>query len=175
MGSSDWMSGGRRPRVRSHDDGYDVMQVCLNGHQITDSAEVLPDTMKPFCPDCGEKTIAACPECNAPIQGHMKDVSSSRPVPVRNNCYQCGTAYPWRQHALAAAAVEVVGVELEGQEAKDAAALIAAVSVETSRTELSALKLKKLLSKLSKPIYDVSIKIVSDVASDTAKKVLGLR
>ena len=174
MGSNDWMMGGGRPSDSSREHGYDVMQVCLNGHQITDSAEMMPHHMKPFCPECGEKTIAACPECNAPIQGHLKGALSVRQSPVRNNCHQCGTAYPWRQHALAAA-VEVVEMELEGQDATDAAALIAAVSVDTPRTELSALKLKKLLGKLSKPVYDVAIKIVSDVASETAKKALGLQ
>jgi hypothetical protein len=174
MGSNDWMMGAGRSRDSSREQGYDVMQVCLNGHRITDSAEMLPDHMKPFCPDCGEKTIATCPECRAPIQGHLKGVLSARPSPVRNNCHQCGTAYPWRQAALAAA-VEAAGIELEGQDATDAAALIVSVSVDTAQTELSALKLKRLLGKLSKPVYYVTIKIVSDVASETAKKILGLK
>lgn len=173
MGNNDWMMGGGRPRDSSPEHGYDVMQVCLNGHQITDAAEMMPDHMKPFCPDCGEKTIVACPDCGTPIQGHLKNVLSARQSPVRNNCHQCGTAYPWRQHALAAA-VEVMGMELEGQDATDAAALIAAVSVDTPRTELSALKLKKLLGKLSKPVYDVAIKIIGDVAAATAKSHLGI-
>jgi hypothetical protein len=149
------------------------MQVCLNGHLITDHAENMPEQKKPFCPDCGEKTIIACPECGAPIQGHLKRVVSLRQSPVRNNCHACGTAYPWRQHALAAA-IEIVEMELQGNDAKDAVALIAAVSVDTPGTELAALKLKKLLAKLSKPVYDVAIKVIGDVAAATAKSHLGM-
>lgn len=167
------MGGGARPSDSRSEHGYEVMQVCLNGHQITDCAGTIPDYKKPFCPECGGRTIVACPECNATVQGSLKGVLLSHPSPVRNNCHQCGTAYPWRQDALAAA-VEVEEMALEGQDATDAAALVAAVSVDTPRTELSALKLKKLLAKLSGPVYDVAIKIVSDVASETAKKVLGL-
>lgn len=50
-------------------EGYDVMQVCLNGHQITDEVIFTPQHKKPFCPECGAATITACPECQAPIQG----------------------------------------------------------------------------------------------------------
>ncbi|MGD0108074.1 MAG: DUF2321 domain-containing protein [Rhodopila sp.] len=165
-----WASRGLSPPPR--DNAYDVMQVCLNGHQITDRLEESPYEAKPFCPQCGAKTIVACPECKTPIQGYLKLYEFGE-ASLPNNCHACGTAYPWRQDALAAA-IEAVEMELEGQDATDAAALIAAVSVDTPRTELSALRLKKLLGKLSKPVYDVAIKIVSDVAAATAKSHLGL-
>jgi hypothetical protein len=35
-------------------------------------------------------------------------------------------------------------------------------------------KLKRIMSKLGKPVYDISIKVVSDMASKTAKKTIGL-
>lgn len=158
------MAGGSNPRNTRRDTGYDVMQVCLNGHLITDCCEMMPDHMKSFCPDCGSNTITACPECKASIQGHLKGVLSIRQAPPRNNCHHCGTAYPWRQEALAAA-IEAVQMELEGQDAADAVALIQAVSVESPRTEIAAIKLKKLLGKLSKPAYDLSIKVIGDVAA----------
>ena len=174
MGNNDWMMSGGRPRDSSPEQGYDVMQVCLNGHQITDSAELLPHHMKPFCPDWGERTIIACPECSAPIQGHLKGVLSVHQSQVRNNCHQCGTAYPWRQHALAAA-IEILEMELEGQDATSAAALVPAIATDTPRTEIAAMKLRKLLGTMSKPAYDVAIKVVGDVASEAAKKILGLK
>ena len=38
---------------------HDVQQVCLNGHQTTDSYNSYPKFRKDFCSDCGEKTIYA--------------------------------------------------------------------------------------------------------------------
>ena len=48
---------------------YDVQQVCLNGHQITDNYNRSPEFRKTHCNKCGEKTIHQCPECNHPIKG----------------------------------------------------------------------------------------------------------
>jgi hypothetical protein len=155
-------------------EGYDLMQVCLNGHAITASTVRHPESMKPFCPDCGAPTITACPECNAPIQGAPHDQLITQEPPVRNNCPQCGTAYPWRQSSIATA-IEVVQMGLQGQEAADAAELVKDIAIETPRTQIAALKLKRLLPKLGKATYDVAIRVISDVASETAKKTLGLK
>lgn len=166
-----------RPK-RPEPEGYDVKQVCLNGHTITDTAATQPQFTKPFCSTCGERTITACPECNAPIQGtyHVPGVAvlSFTLQVAPNNCHQCGAAYPWRQAAIATA-IEVLQMDLVGQDATDVAELVQAVSIDTPRTEIAALKLKRLLPKLGKATYDVAIKVVSDVASETAKKTLGLK
>jgi hypothetical protein len=45
---------------------------------------------------------------------------------------------------------------------------------DTPRTESASLRLKRILGKLGKPLYDISIKVVTDIASDTTKKTLGL-
>jgi hypothetical protein len=158
------------------DEGYDVRQVCLNGHQITEFAATMPQFSKPFCPKCGERTITQCPDCKAPILGnyHTPGILSARTSPVPNNCHACGTAYPWRQQALAAA-VEVLQMEFEGQDAADVVALVPVLAIEGPRTEVAALKFKRLVSNLSKPAYDITIKVVSDIASETAKKALGLK
>lgn len=78
---------------------YDVQQVCLNGHQITDVYTQHPESRKNFCDKCGESTIHECPECKHPIKGDysVEDVcvvgSSSAPVP--SHCENCGKPYPW--------------------------------------------------------------------------------
>ena len=110
------LSGGQTMENR------DVMQVCLNGHVITIFAGRQPASMKPFCRDCGAPTITACPECKAPI--HDRDAGSlSTELRVDNNCPQCGTAYPWRQSAIATA-IEVVQIDLEGHDAASVAELV---------------------------------------------------
>ena len=45
---------------------------------------------------------------------------------------------------------------------------------DTPKTESSSLKLKGVLAKVGKPIYDISVKVITDVASETARKILGL-
>jgi hypothetical protein len=43
----------------SHDsyEGWDVAQVCLNGHIITMYAKTMPKYSEEFCGKCGEKTV----------------------------------------------------------------------------------------------------------------------
>ena len=154
--------------------GYDVMQVCLNGHQITDVAETFPHHRKQFCDACGERAIDACPECNAPIQGHLKGVLSLQSADVPNNCPNCGTAYPWRQGAIANA-IEVLQMEMDATDAASVPDLLQMVTIEAPRTQVAALKLKKLLGKLGKPAYDISIHVLSDLMSETAKKTFGMK
>ena len=40
--------------------GYDVRQVCLNGHEINCFAESKPRRNKDYCDRCGEPTITDC-------------------------------------------------------------------------------------------------------------------
>lgn len=160
-------------RGRGEDGSYDRMQVCLNGHRVTSAAEDFPQFRKDFCSECGVKTITSCPECNAPIPGHLRGSMSFHEPPVPNNCHACGTAYPWRQDALAAA-IEAAQLELDVTDALEASALVKVISTDNPRTEIAALKLRRLLSKMSKPTYDVVIKVIGDVAAATAKSNLGL-
>jgi hypothetical protein len=52
---SEWMLGGPGRRQQPDEEGYNVMQVCLNGHRITDAAATYPHDRKQFCDACGEK------------------------------------------------------------------------------------------------------------------------
>jgi hypothetical protein len=80
-------------------DSYDTQQVCLNGHQITDSFNRLPEFRKSYCHKCGEKTIHQCPKCNTGIKGYYSspEFVSLHETPVPSNCEDCGTAYPWEK------------------------------------------------------------------------------
>lgn len=87
--------------TRSKRGYHDVMQVCLNGHQITGSYNKYPDTRKEFCDKCGEKTITRCLNCENPIPGtfHQEGVlGPSPPVPVY--CENCGQPYPWTKRKI---------------------------------------------------------------------------
>ena len=116
----------------------------------------------------------ACPVCNTPIQEHLSGVLSVHEPPVPHYRHQCGSAYPWRQAAIANA-IEIAQLELDDADAAAVPALVHAIAIDMPRTEISALKLKRILSKLGKPTYDVAVKVISDIASETAKKALGLK
>ena len=155
--------------------GYDVQQVCLNGHQIRVAATASQLT-QPSCPSCGEKTITACPECAAPIRGRYRArgaVSKCR-VPVPTNCHACGAAYPWRRSAIAAA-IDALETELAGRVPSEVIALIPVIAAETARTEVAALQLRRMLRVLGQPAYDTAVKLIADVASDTARTILQMK
>lgn len=79
---------------------YDTMQVCLNGHLITDNYHSSPEFRKNFCTECGEVTIIACPKCKVEIKGeyHVPGIIdfSGTSTPVLDICESCGADFPWR-------------------------------------------------------------------------------
>jgi hypothetical protein len=77
---------------------YDVQQVCLNGHQVTDNYNGSPEVRENFCSKCGEKTINQCPDCQHPIRGYyhvdgVVKIGFTTPVPT--HCDNCGKPFPW--------------------------------------------------------------------------------
>ncbi|EAY29480.1 DUF2321 domain-containing protein [Microscilla marina] len=85
--------------MKDWDKNQDVMQVCLNGHQITDSYLRSPHLAEDYCQKCGKETIVACPNCQTPIKGDyyypgVVDLTGFR-TPVPKRCSNCGKYYPW--------------------------------------------------------------------------------
>ncbi len=78
---------------------YDIQQVCLNGHQTTDSYNRSPQFRKNFCTTCGEKTIHQCPGCNEPIKGdyHVQGIIAIGGTRVPTHCENCGKPFPWTE------------------------------------------------------------------------------
>ncbi|MCK4565699.1 MAG: DUF2321 domain-containing protein [Candidatus Thorarchaeota archaeon] len=76
---------------------YDVMQVCVKGHQITARYDDYPEHRQDFCEKCGSPTIIACSKCKEAIRGHynVPGVASLIGDPVPDFCHKCGEVYPW--------------------------------------------------------------------------------
>lgn len=120
---------------------HDVQQVCLNGHQITDSYNRSPSFRKNFCNTCGEKTIRQCPSCNTPIKGdfHVEGVFAfGCKTEVPTHCENCGNQFPWTSKKLS------VQAQVTGSEAIDAMKLIEQVC---SRFHLVARQMKSRYSE----------------------------
>jgi hypothetical protein len=155
--------------------GYDVFQVCENGHPINGGSLRRPERNAPYCVACGAKALTKCPECQSEIRGdyHYGGGSYGYARKPPNNCHSCSVAYPWRQQELAAA-IEILQMDMDPDAAATIPALLRDVATETPRTQLAAIKLARLLPAVGKATYDIAIKVVSDLASETAKKALGL-
>jgi hypothetical protein len=72
------------------------------------------------------------------------------------------------------ALVRIVRSDLGDAEAEEVAELVPELTSDTPKAESAALRLKPVLLKLGKVGYNAAIKIITDVASETVKKMLGL-
>jgi hypothetical protein len=76
----------------------DVMQVCRNGHVITDLLRTHPDGGRTHCDRCGAATVERCPTCGGELPGALN--TPLRPVGSRRPplyCASCGAAFPWTE------------------------------------------------------------------------------
>src|SRR6266436_6890634 len=76
---------------------HDVMQVCRNGHVITDRLLRCPEQASGHCDRCGALTFERCLTCGLELPGATL---LAGPVPIGtprppNYCGRCGAAVPW--------------------------------------------------------------------------------
>ena len=146
-----------------------VAQICLKGHVIKD---VLPK----FCENCGQPTIYACPKCQADIRG-LYGPPGARPVRYRRPsfCPECGSPYPWTRTAVREfrnLAELADGLTLEQRE--QLSATIDDIIADTPRTNGAVARIKLLSPKIASEVWQGMRQIIVDVASEAAKKQLGL-
>jgi hypothetical protein len=131
-------------------DGFDVAQVCGNGHMINDATLRYPASSKAFCPKCGSATMIACPSCQKPIRGYhfVAGVLSTFKTPVPSYCEHCGAAYPWT--AAGASAARELAAEVEGLSDDERSLLTSSLDDlmhDTPATEVAAFRFRKLMAK----------------------------
>jgi hypothetical protein len=75
----------------------DAMQVCRNGHVITDRLHLSPEVGWNRCERCGAATLHCCPTCGWKLPGAIC-IPGLSPIGVRQPpryCSNCGAAFPW--------------------------------------------------------------------------------
>jgi hypothetical protein len=152
---------------------YKVGQACLNGHIIT--GDITNGSRADFCATCGEPTIKACPSCERAVRGNSETEYSVYGMDLPSFCFACGKPFPWTERRVQAAkdlADEVEGLDgAELSKAKDS--FIVLVS-DTPQTPVAAARVVKLLQKAG-PVIGGGIRdIVVSIATDAAKKMMGL-
>jgi hypothetical protein len=75
----------------------DVMQVCRNGHVITDLLHTFPEHGRTHCDRCGSPTLSRCQTCGHELPGAIP-VPGLTPVGAPQppqQCPTCGATFPW--------------------------------------------------------------------------------
>lgn len=161
---------------------YQTAQICLNGHQITGNFHGNPEFRQDFCDQCGDKTITACPHCEKAIRGYYEPGSSGGVIFVAvprfdtpSFCYGCGTAFPWTQRKIEAAQELADEIdELSPEEKEKLKDSIPDLTRDTTKTELASVRFKKLIAKAAPAMGSAIKDIVVSIATDAAKKSIGL-
>jgi hypothetical protein len=162
---------------RRHDkdfDSHDAAQICVNGHYILGFYHDSPGFRQKYCRHCGALTIFKCEHCDAEITGHYRNTAPIRlreEVPA--HCHNCGRPYPWiaaKIHAAKAMADELDG--LTDAERILLKASIDDIAANTPMTEVAVVRVKKVMPKIGGAIGEAFRKLIVDVSSETAAKLL---
>lgn len=157
---------------------YDTAQICINGHIITDSIQVDPEDQK-RCDKCGGVLFIECQNCGANIRGreYIPDLwSGSRPIQLHKApqfCYQCGNPYPWLETKIQAA--RELAQELDNISDDEKEILVKSIDeivIDTPKTEVAAIRLKKILSKSGQQVAEAFKNILVSVVSESVKKMI---
>lgn len=89
-------------------------------------------------------------------------------------CGRCGKAYSWTQTALAAAKEYADELELSDDDKAKLKAIFDDLTVDTPRTEMAAHRFKSVMRRIGPAAADVLTKIMVNVATEAAKKGMGM-
>ena len=156
---------------------YHTAEVCIKGHHTTSSIEMNPEFRSKYCPQCGAATITKCPGCSTNIRGshYSPHVLTIRSYHLPNYCHYCGEPLPWTQQRMSAAQ-ELVD-EIEDLSEEDRIILkqsILELAQDSPKTEVASVRYKKLLKKSGESIGQALNSMVTSLATEAAKKLLGL-
>lgn len=130
---------------------YKKAEICLNGHLI--SASSSPSNHQAFCTQCGKPTISHCPKCKEQIRGWFENdgiviLRRKDSFKIPAYCHSCGEPYPWTISALETAKLLIhEEQEISQQEIDNLVEVLSDLIIETPKTKLAIVRLKKFLSK----------------------------
>jgi hypothetical protein len=151
--------------------GFDVAQVCLNGHVTNAATEANASRSQDFCDRCGVKTTTTCNSCGTPIRGLNHSSNVVRQFEAPAYCSNCGRPFEWTSARLQAAkslADEVT--ELNESERLLLKASIDDLLCDTPNAEVAALRFKKYVAKGGKELAAAFKAVLYDIAAEGVKK-----
>jgi len=135
-------------------EGYDVAQICINGHVISSMAANIGNRQE-FCNVCGAETIMACQKCKYPIKGyyHSPGVILLLDFNPPRFCEKCGEPFPWIKSKIEASKELIDLVEhFSDDERNDLKNSIEDIIRDSPKISVARIKLKKYLSKIDHSI-----------------------
>lgn len=153
-------------------EGYDVAQICLNGHVINESSKELPQFNKKFCDQCGNETITECSECKNPIRGYYWGGSMSlERMKAPLFCLNCGKPFEWTKRKLnAAKELASLSENFSETEIKDFKNSIEELTSNSPNVEVAKIKFKKFVTRAGTVIAQGLKDILIDIVSESVKK-----
>lgn len=156
-------------------EGYDVAQICLNGHVISAMAYGYPQFKKDFCNKCGEKTIMACQKCNLPIKGeyHVPGFVGSSKYNIPRFCEGCGKPYPWIDTKLQAA-FELIDLmdSLNEDELKDFKISVEDLVRESTKVAVAKVKVKRYMTRVDNDVSKGLSDLLKDILSEKTRSAI---
>jgi hypothetical protein len=154
-------------------EGYDIAQICLNGHLINSSVRNLPEDNQPFCDECGESTITECQECKSPIRGYCWGTMSLSPYIIPKFCLNCGKPFEWTNRKLnAAKELASISEGFSESEIIDFQNSIDSLVRNAPNVEVAKVKYKRYAIKAGKGIAQGIRDILVDIVSESIKKTI---
>jgi hypothetical protein len=153
-------------------EGYDVAQICRNGHIINGRSLDYPESNAAFCDKCGSGTISKCEKCSQDIRGKNRGWMTVHEMPLPGFCRSCGGPYPWTAAALEAARQYTDELDqLSTDEREQLKGTLTDLTVDSPRTALAATRYQNLISKAG-PVATAAMKQIMVPAAVEAAKVL---
>lgn len=153
------------------EDSFDDAIICEKGHVINSRAS-MPEFTTKFCQECGGKAISSCSGCNQKIRGGMPGTTSLWTPSAF--CGECGKPYPWTDEKIAAAREVIDELDLAAEERDKLKKSVADLMANTPKSDVAAARFKRAIAKVGGGMSDILAKVISDIASETIKKTMGL-
>ena len=156
-------------------EGYDVAQICENGHVVNSSAHNFPAHNKIRCDKCGSRTIMSCTNCKAQILGkyHVPGVFGFSQYNAPAYCHRCGSPFPWTSIHINATREAISELEeLTESERELLSKSLDDLVRETPRAKLAESRFKRILRKVGAGSYEEIKSLVKEIISESIRKSL---
>ncbi len=152
----------------------DTALICLDGHVINDSIKDQPQLNKKHCPEDGKLTISECPECHQLIAGeiHYSNIFGGHNFKLPAFCIECGMPYPWTTAKQNAAKELSNELKLSIEDQKTLETSIDQISKNNAQAQVGATRINRIMKNIKSTTGEILHKLIVDIASETAKKVL---
>jgi hypothetical protein len=159
-------------------DGYDIAQICENGHHTNWQTQEDPLKSKKHCPSCGAATITSCQKCGREIRGcHYIALAYGQRSEIFPNkapafCEACGYPYPWTESRLEAAKDLAGQLELDIPERTLLEKSMEEIIRDTPRAPAEAIRFKTIVEKAKPWALGAFKEILGAVVGETVKKLI---